>query len=162
MPDAPPARRSAAVLSACLAASAAAAGVGSVPTIRAIPIWYRRLDKPGWTPPDAVFGPVWSLLYAGQAVAAWLAWKAQPDRAGNLFALHGAQLALNAGWSLVFFGLRRPGLALIEIAVLWVAIAATMRALYRRSTVAGALFAPYFAWVTFAAALNWSIWRRTH
>lgn len=160
MPEAPPTRRSAAVLAACLAASAAAAGAGSGPTLRAIPTWYRGLDKPAWTPPDAVFGPVWSLLYAGQAVAVWLAWKAKPDEARPLFALHGAQLALNAGWSLVFFGLRRPGLALIEIAVLWVAIAVTTRALLRRSRAAGALFLPYLAWVTFAAVLNWSIWRR--
>lgn len=155
-----PLRRSAAVLAACLAASTAAAAAGSIPTVRAIPTWYRMLDTPPWTPPDAAFGPAWSVLYAGQAVAAWLAWRADPGAARPVWALHGAQLVLNAGWSLVFFGLRRPGLALVEIAVLWVAIAVTARAMFRRSRAAGALFLPYLAWVMFAAALNWSIWRR--
>lgn len=153
-------RRSATVLAGLLGASASAAAVGAVPTVRAVEGWYQQLDKPSWTPPDGAFGPAWSVLYAAQAAAAWLAWRADPATAAPALRLHGAQLVLNAGWSLVFFGLRRPGLALLDIAVLWVAIAATMRAFARRSRAAAALFVPYLAWVSFAAALNWSVWRR--
>lgn len=151
---------SARVLGACLGASAAAAAIGSIPTARAVDTWYRRLDKPSWTPPDQVFGPAWSILYAAQAVAAWLAWRADPATARPVLRLHGAQLALNTAWSLIFFGLRRPGLALIEIAVLWLAIARTMQVFGSRSVTAGILFFPYLAWVSFAAALNWAVWRR--
>lgn len=156
----PSSQRAVAVLGVLLGASGTAAGVGAVPTVRAVEGWYQRLDKPSWTPPDRAFGPAWTVLYAAQAVAAWLAWRADPASARPAMTLHGAQLVLNAGWSLAFFGLRRPAFALVEIAVLWVAIAATMRAFARRSRAAAALFVPYLGWVTFAAALNWAIWRR--
>jgi benzodiazapine receptor len=155
---APPAR-SLLALAASGAAAFATAGIGGVVTARSLDGWYRRLDKPPWTPPGQVFGPVWSLLYGAQAVAAWLVWRSDGERAPAL-ELYGAQLALNLGWTLLFFGLRRPGWAVLEIAVLWVAIAATIAAFRRRSRAAAWLLLPYLAWVSFALALNVAIWRR--
>ena len=154
-----PPQRSLLALAGITGATLGAAGAGAAATAPNLRPWYERLDKPAWTPPDAAFGPVWSLLYAAQAVAAWLAWRAGPAP-GPALGLYGAQLALNLGWSLLFFGLRRPGWALVEIAVLWVAIAATVAAFARRSRVAAWLLVPYLAWVTFALALNAAIWRR--
>ena len=116
-----------------------------------------ELVKPSWTPPDWVFGPVWSVLYLSMAVAAWLVW-----RQGNAFTpmtLFATQLALNAPWSWLFFGLHSPGAAFIDIVLLWAAIAATTIAFWHRLLVAGLLFVPYLAWVSFAAVLNFGIWR---
>ncbi|HEY8485087.1 MAG TPA: TspO/MBR family protein, partial [Longimicrobiales bacterium] len=122
--------------------------------------WYRALDKPSWTPPAWVFGPVWTVLYGTMAVAAWLVWK---DRglagARPALLLFAVQLALNIAWSWLFFGLHRPGLALVDILALWAAILATLLAFWRVRGLAGALLLPYLGWVTFAAALNYRIWR---
>jgi translocator protein len=122
--------------------------------------WYPGIAKPEWTPPGVVIAWVWTVLYGAMAVAAWLVWRGPtgPPRTAGLV-LWGVQLALNLGWSWCFFGLQRPGLASAEILVLWVAIAATMALFFRVSRVAGALFAPYLAWVTFAAVLTWTVWR---
>lgn len=122
--------------------------------------WYRALDKPSWTPPPWVFGPVWTVLYGMMAVAAWLVWK---DRglagARTALLLFVVQLALNVAWSWLFFGLHRPGLALIDVVALWAAILATLVAFWKVRWLAGALLLPYLAWVTFAAALNHRIWQ---
>jgi tryptophan-rich sensory protein len=141
-----------------------AAGVGGLATGSGLE-WYRTLDRPPWSPPDAAFGPVWSLLYAGQAVAAWLVWRADHRRPGDLAAepaltLYGGQLLLNLAWPVLFFGLRKPGLALVEIAVLWVAIAATVRSFAVRHKLAAAMLVPYLLWVGYAAALTADLWRR--
>jgi len=122
--------------------------------------WYAGLSKPSWNPPAWVFGPAWSLLYVLMAVAAWLiwregGWKAQ-GRALGLFLL---QWLLNALWTPLFFGLHRPGLAFVEIVILWLVIAATLVSFWRVRKVAGVLLVPYLAWVSFAAALNFTIWR---
>jgi tryptophan-rich sensory protein len=156
--EVPPAR-SLLALATSGAAAFATAGIGGVVTTRSLDDWYRRLDKPPWTPPGQVFGPVWSLLHGAQAVAAWLVWRSGGERAPAL-ELYGAQLGLNLGWTLLFFGLRRPGWAVLEIAALWVAIAATIAAFRRRSRAAAWLLLPYLAWVSFALALNLAIWRR--
>lgn len=138
----------------------AAAAVGVWLTGDAIESWYAGLAKPGFNPPNWVFGPAWTVLYSMMAVAAWLVWRERGRRdvtvTLGLFAL---QLALNAAWSGIFFGMRNPSAALIEIAVLWLAIAATLVAFYKVRPVAGYLLAPYLAWVTFASALNFEIWR---
>lgn len=100
---------------------------------------------------------MWSVLYLSMAVAAWLVW-----RQGNAFTpmtLFATQLALNATWSWLFFGLHSPGAAFINIVLLWAAIAATTIAFWHRLLVAGLLFVPYLAWVSFAAVLNFGIWR---
>jgi benzodiazapine receptor len=159
VPSIPPAR-SAAALATSLAAVSAAAGIGGAGTAAGVRTWYPSLDRPTWRPPDEAFGPVWTALYAGNAVSAWLVWRADPQGSRPALTLYGAQLALNAAWPLLFFGLRRPGLALVEIALLWVAIVATLAAFARRHRVAALLLVPYLAWVTFAAALNWELWRR--
>ena len=132
-------------------------GVGGMTTAPNIPIWYAGLAKPPWTPPDWIFGPVWSLLYLSMAVAAWLVWR-QKDSTPPMV-LFGVQLAFNAAWSWLFFGLRSPGAAFADVVLLWTVIVATTVAFWRRSTLAGILFLPYLAWVSFASALNFAIWR---
>jgi tryptophan-rich sensory protein len=138
----------------------AAAGVGSLFTRPAIEGWYAALQKPSWTPPNWVFGPVWTVLYLAMATAAWLVWR----RAGfagarlplTLFAL---QLVLNLAWTGVFFGLRMPGAAFAEIVLLWLFILVTAIAFWPISRVAAWLMVPYLGWVTYAATLNYGIWR---
>lgn len=135
----------------------AAAGTAGLVSIDG---WYAALQKPSWNPPPWVFGPVWTLLYLAMAVAAWLVWREGgwkiQRRALGLFL---AQWALNALWTPLFFGLHRPGLAFAEISILWLVLAATLAAFWRVNKVAGALLVPYLAWVSFAAALNFAIWR---
>lgn len=123
------------------------------------PDWYRRLRKPGWAPPASVFGPVWTVLYVLMGIAAWRVSSAGQSSRGPL-RLFGLQLLLNGAWTPIFFGLRQPGLAFAEIVVTWLAIVATFVAFARTRLVAGLLLLPYLAWVTYATALNWSIWRR--
>jgi len=135
-------------------------GLSAVPTISAVPTWYRPLKKPPWTPPDWVFGPVWNILYATMGTAMWLVWKLGPNRpqvreATGLFA---AQLGLNALWSLIFFGLRAPAAALAELIALWAVLAATVERFYRLRPAAGLLLVPYLMWVTFAGTLNAGVW----
>jgi tryptophan-rich sensory protein len=122
--------------------------------------WYDWIRKPAWTPPSWLFGPVWTLLYGAMAVAAWLVWRAggwaAQRRPLTLFVV---QLVLNALWSLFFFGMQSPGLALIDIALLWLAILATLLAFRKVSALAAGLLVPYLLWVSFAAALNFAVWR---
>ncbi|HEX8746647.1 MAG TPA: TspO/MBR family protein [Pyrinomonadaceae bacterium] len=137
-----------------------AAGIGSLFTDPEIGGWYARIEKPSWTPPNWVFGPVWSVLYLMMAVAAWLVWKEKGFAgAAAPLALFGAQLVFNALWSILFFGMHRMGLALLDIILLWSAILATLLSFWRVSPAAGALMIPYLLWVTYASALNYSIWR---
>lgn len=122
--------------------------------------WYRQLAKPVWTPPDWLFAPVWTVLYAAIAVAGWLVWR----RAGfagapGALGLYALQLLLNGLWSWLFFGLQRPDLALIDIVAMGLVIAATIAAFWVHHAGAALLLLPYLAWVSFAAALNFSIWR---
>jgi benzodiazapine receptor len=146
-------------LGICLAACFAAAGLGSIATAPALGKWYAGLVKPPWNPPNWIFGPVWTTLYAMMAVAAWLVWRRGGPRRLPALILFGVQLALNVSWSWLFFGLRQPGLALVEILLLWLAIGATAWAFGRHSWPAALLLLPYFLWVSFAAVLNWALWR---
>jgi benzodiazapine receptor len=122
--------------------------------------WYAQLAKPAWNPPSWIFGPVWTALYAMMAVAAWLVWREDGFRARarplGLFLL---QLTLNAAWSPLFFGLKSPALAFVVIVLLWLAILATLQAFWRANRISGALLLPYLGWVTFAAVLNFTLWR---
>jgi benzodiazapine receptor len=131
--------------------------IGGMVSAGAIEDWYRALAKPSWNPPDWLFGPVWTTLYVMMAVAAWLVWRTR-DRVAPAMALFFVQLGLNLLWSLLFFGARSPGLALIEVAFLWTSVLLTMLAFFGRQTTAGWLFVPYLAWVSFAAVLNFAIW----
>jgi len=135
--------------------------LGSVPTARAIPTWYRGLDKPDWNPPDRVFGPVWTMLYGLMGVALVLI-RRQPrdsttDRAQAAF---GLQLAFNLAWSFVFFGGRSLRAGLAVIAMLWVAILVTIGTFWRVKPAAALLLVPYLGWVSFASILNAAIVRR--
>jgi translocator protein len=123
------------------------------------PDYYARLAKPDWAPPPWLFGPVWTVLYALIGVAAWLVVRHGGPGTRRALGLWGVQLALNAAWTPIFFGLRAPGLALVEISLMWIAIVATTVAFFARHTAAGALLLPYLAWVTFATLLNFEIWR---
>lgn len=153
--------RAALGLGVSLAASFAAAGLGAVATSTSVATWYAALQKPAWTPPPWLFGPVWTVLYAAMAVAAWIVWKEAGGfaRARRPLAIYLVQLALNALWSPIFFGARNPGLAVLDIVLLWVAIAATIVAFAGRSRIAAVLLVPYLVWVSYAAALNVAIWR---
>jgi tryptophan-rich sensory protein len=132
--------------------------LGGRVTAPALAHWYPSLAKPSWTPPSWVFGPVWTLLYPMVAVAGWLAWREGRSRRGTLLFL--LQLALNAAWPWIFFGHRRPDLALACVLGLWLAILGLVVA-YWRTTSRGAaiLLVPYLAWVGFAAVLNAAVWR---
>lgn len=122
--------------------------------------WYLALDKPTWNPPSWVFAPVWTTLYALMGVAAWLVWGRggwhRHARALNLFV---AQLTVNFAWSPLFFNAQRPGLALVDILVLSVLVALTIRAFHGVSRWASVLLVPYLLWVSYAAALNLAIVR---
>jgi translocator protein len=132
-----------------IVAAAAAAGAQFEPGE-----WYMALAKPPWTPPSWLFAPVWSLLYLGIAIAGWRVWRsAGPDRARAL-QWWGAQLALNALWSWLFFGLHLPGIAFLDLSLLVVGIIGFMRSAWSESRLASWLFAPYLLWVLFAGALN--------
>jgi translocator protein len=146
-------------LAGFLAASFAVAAIGGTFTSAGMPEWYMSLEKPAFNPPSWVFGPVWTALYIMMAVAAWLVWKASGFRgAATALTLYFVQLALNLAWSGIFFGLRAPGWALVEIVALWIAILATIVLFFRHSRVAGWLMVPYLLWVSFAAVLNAAIW----
>lgn len=135
----------------------AAAGIGS----QFMPgAWYRDLQKPWFNPPDAVFGPVWTALYTMMGVAVWLVWRRRKQaNVKPALVAFGAQLALNAAWSWLFFGRHQIALALIDIILLWFAILLTTVLFWRSTRLAGALLVPYLLWVGFAAMLNASFWQ---
>lgn len=122
--------------------------------------WYVALAKPAWTPPGWVFAPVWTFLYILMAVAAWLVSRSGEFRRRRLpLTLFGLQLVCNGLWSWLFFGLQRPGLALLDLVLLWLVLLPTTTLFRKTRPLAGYLMWPYLAWVTFAAALNFEIWR---
>ncbi|HSN68981.1 MAG TPA: TspO/MBR family protein [Thermoanaerobaculia bacterium] len=120
--------------------------------------WYASLAKPSWTPPNWLFGPVWTLLYIGIAVAGWLIWR-KTGRIDRAIGVWIAQLVLNAVWSWLFFGMHRPDLALVDIVAMLILIALFIVLARRISPVASYLFVPYLVWVSYATALNFAIWR---
>ncbi len=131
--------------------------VPSLLTANDVATWYTTLQKPGFTPPSWLFGPVWTTLYLLMGIALYLVWR----RGGNRFALaiFVTQLVLNAGWTLVFFGMRWPAGGLAVILALLVAIVATMLAFARIDRRAAVLLVPYLCWVGFATLLNYELWR---
>lgn len=141
--------------------SQSAGAIGGFFTASSVRTWYVDINKPPFNPPSWVFGPVWTILYTLMGVAAWLVWKNGTDRRAVRIALwlFAVQLVLNALWSIIFFGLRSPGYALLELVVLWAVMLATMVQFFRVCKAAGFLFVPYQLWVSFAAVLNYYIWR---
>jgi benzodiazapine receptor len=144
----------------CLILTFSAAFVGSIFTREAVPDWYATLNRPSFTPPNWLFSPVWTILYLLMAISAFLVWQkglANPAVKIALI-LYLIQLILNALWSVIFFGLKLPLPAFIEIIMLWTAIAFTILAFARVSITAALILVPYILWVSFAAVLNFSIW----
>jgi len=142
-----------------LVLSFAASAVGAVASIQA-ESFYAQLAQPVWAPPPWVFGPVWTVLYALMGIAAWLVWRSGGFRANRqaltLFLL---QLAFNAVWSWLFFAWHLGVLSLADTLVLWILIVATLVSFWRVRPLAGALLIPYLLWVSFASALNYSLWQ---
>lgn len=133
----------------------------SVVTRPSVESWYPTLIKPIFNPPNWIFMPMWTFLYILMAVAAGLVWdkiKEQNERVKKALAFFLIQLALNAIWSYLFFGLKNPMLALIEIALLWLMIYETYLKFTKINKIAGYLLIPYLIWVAFAGILNGSIW----
>jgi tryptophan-rich sensory protein len=121
--------------------------------------WYASLRRPAWQPPDWLFGPVWTVIFALCAASGYLAWSRAPNRGGQdgVIALFALNATLNMAWSALFFRLRRPDWALVEAALLWLSIVLMMFALARYSRTASALLVPYLAWVSFATVLTWTV-----
>jgi benzodiazapine receptor len=135
--------------------------IGAIFTTSAISTWYATLKKPAFTPPNWVFSPVWITLFVLMGIAAFLVWNKglSDQRVKTALSIFVAQLILNVAWSVMFFGLRSPLAGLIEIAVLWIAILLSILYFFKVSNIAGILLLPYILWVSFAAILNFSIWR---
>lgn len=134
-----------------------AGAIGSIATSSSIPTWYTTLEKPFFNPPNWVFGPVWTLLYALQAVAFYIILTRRHPSQQLAIAVFVMQSIGNLGWSLIFFGLRAPLAALIEIIILWGLILTTIMIFKQLSPKASGLLWPYLAWVSFAAILNAAI-----
>ncbi|MEO8755535.1 MAG: TspO/MBR family protein [Casimicrobiaceae bacterium] len=142
-----------------LAATFAAGSVGALASAHASE-FYGQLSRPAWAPPAWLFGPVWSVLYLLMAVAAWLIWRKHGFRdATAALLLFVVQLVANAMWTWLFFGLHQGALSLGEICVLWLLIVANILTFWRLQRLAALLLLPYLAWVSFASALTFSLWR---
>jgi len=141
-------------------ASFAAGGIGSFFTFKAIPTWYAGLKKPRFTPPNRAFGPVWTTLYILMGVSVFLVWQKGLATDGVLlaFVLFWIQLAMNAIWSIIFFGMKSKGGGVITIVVLWLLILTTIVSFFRVSVWAGVLLIPYIVWVSIASYLNVGVW----
>ena len=146
-------------LAGWMAASLVAGGVGAIASANA-GTFYGQLSQPSWAPPTWLFGPVWSVLYLLIGVAAWLVWRKHGfNSASTALRLFVAQLLANALWTWLFFKWHLGTVALAEIVVLWLLIAATTVAFWRLHRLAALMLMPYLAWVSFAAALTLSLWR---
>ncbi len=135
--------------------------IGSIFTGPSIPTWYATLIKPSFNPPDWIFAPVWTTLFVLMGISLYLVWNKglQDKKVKTHLLIFGLQLALNVLWSFLFFGLHSPFYAFLEIIILWAAIVLTILNFSKVSRTAGLLLIPYICWVSFAAILNFSIWR---
>jgi benzodiazapine receptor len=165
-PERPGISRQVLVLAAFLAGSFIVAGLGSLATFNNVDGWYATADKAPWSPPNGVFGPVWTVLYTAMAVAAWLVWRKRAPGTRRALTVYGIQLALNLAWTPVFFGLYPAlgaaalWLALAVILALIAAVAVTVLSFGPISRTAGLLLLPYVSWLVFAATLN--LWAAVH
>lgn len=134
---------------------------GSIFTVASIPTWYAKLKKPSFNPPNWIFGPVWTILYALLGISAFLVWEKGWNNSNVQLALaiFAVQFILNFAWSAIFFRLHKTLIALVEIMVLWIFILLTILAFYPISQVAGLVLIPYLLWVSFATLLNFYIWK---
>jgi len=145
----------------CIAICQAAGIIGSVFTAQSVATWYTTLQKPSFSPPNWLFAPVWITLYTMMGIALYLVWRKSEstDIPSVVFILFAVQLVLNALWSFIFFGLRSPFWGFVEITMLWLAILAVILLFWKFSRYAALLLVPYLLWVSFAAILNFSLWR---
>jgi benzodiazapine receptor len=146
-------------LLAWLALSLLAGGLGAIASVDAAS-FYAQLNQPAGAPPAGVFGPVWSVLYVLMAIAAWLVWReADTPTRGLALRVFVLQLAVNALWSWLFFAWHRGAWALLDVLLLLALIVATVVLFRRVRPLAAWLLWPYLAWVAFASALTWAVWR---
>ncbi|MBP2648148.1 MAG: TspO and like protein [Gemmatimonadetes bacterium] len=142
-----------------IAITAGAASIGGMAAANSRE-FYASLQRPEWAPPGSVFGPVWTVLYLTMAVAAWLVWRARSYVGARVaIGLFLVQLCLNILWTWLFFAWHQGALALADIVLLWVAVAMTINMFWRVRALAGALLVPYLAWVSFATALTYAVWK---
>jgi len=133
---------------------------GAIYTSGSLTTWYATLAKPLFNPPNWIFAPVWITLFLLMGISLWLVWQKEKKKNINTaFVFFSIQLVLNAMWSAFFFGMQNPLYALIDIALLWLAILATILSFWKISKPAAYLLVPYILWVSFAAVLNFYIWR---
>jgi benzodiazapine receptor len=144
----------------CIVCCEAAGIIGSIFTAQSVRTWYVELRKPFFSPPNWIFAPVWITLYAMMGIALYLTWQKTEtvDVPRAAFIAFIVQLALNALWSFLFFGLRSPLWGFVEITFLWTAIVVTIVLFWKVSNAAALLLIPYLLWVTFAGVLNYSLW----
>jgi len=136
-----------------------AAFIGSLFTTPSITSWYRNLNKPSFAPPNFLFAPVWTILFFLMAIAAFLVWQNKNNsQAKKALIFYFVQLAFNSLWSIIFFGLHNPGVAFLEIIILWLLILLTLIKFYKIQKIAGLLLVPYLLWVSFASFLNLFVW----
>ena len=133
--------------------------VGSIFTVSSIPEWYASLAKPAFAPPNWLFGPVWITLYTLMGISLYLVWEKGFEKNKTALSIFAGQLLLNVAWSVIFFGMRNIFAGLVEIIMLWIAIAAAMASFYKISRKATWLLTPYIGWVSIATALNFAIWQ---
>lgn len=161
----PKTRQSAIALAACVLVCLAVGGLGSWLTTPGLEPWYASLNKPAFNPPNWIFAPVWTTLFLFMAYAFWRIWSlpttiiGEHRLRGQAIMAFAAHLLLNLSWSAAFFYTQSPGLGLIVIAVFWVSIVTVMILFFKLDRLAGLLFVPYLAWVSFAAVLNFSIFQ---
>ena len=151
-----------------IAAPLIAGVIGSIFTSESVSTWYQTIEKPSFSPPNWLFGPVWTTLYVLMGISLFLIWRVttrtttfpedRRDRKIAAFIAFGSQLILNVLWSFIFFGLRSPQLAFAEIVILLISIVVTIVIFYKISPLAAVLMMPYAGWVTFASFLNLQIW----
>ena len=151
------------LLAASIGAALAAGALGAILSPRLSPatgLWYAALTKPAWTPPDRWFGPVWVVLYVLMGTSVWLIWPERYHRSRNsALAAYALQLLLNAAWAPLFFGAWNIGAGLFILVALWLTVAWTIRAFAPVRAAAAFMLVPYFGWITYAMALNFSVWR---
>lgn len=141
-----------------IAISQSAGLIGSLFTFTSVDSWYSMLERPALSPPNWVFGPVWTTLYTLMGISAYLAWRAaKKKQRAEIAGVFLFQLALNAIWSIIFFGLQDPEFAFVEIALLWVVIIWNIVVFWKVSKVSAVLLIPYLLWVSFASYLTLSI-----
>lgn len=145
----------------CILICQSAGIIGSFFTVASISTWYARIQRPSFTPPNWIFGPVWMILYTLMGISLFLIWEKgwHNPKVKNAILIFGIQLFLNALWSVLFFGMKSPLTGLADIILLWALILWTLFKFFPLSRAAGLLLIPYFLWSSFAAVLNFWIWK---